>query len=1358
MNIFELIELICEDYRQQCKAGKRPRIEDHLAKVPDTARSQLFRNLLQLDIRSRRALEENPKSGDYIQRFPDYSKVIRQAFYESTLESFAQTDSTPSIAPTKEYHSTARRLGEYELGRKLGEGGFGIVYEARHVRRGDRVALKTLPRESVSIDGADEAADCKQRSGDRLLRFKREFRTLVDMHHPNLVGLHSLEADGDQWFFTMDLIQGVDFFDYVRPHGRLNEARLRAVVPQLVAGVSALHNQGIIHRDLKPSNVMVTNGGQVLILDFGLVAELEKRADTASIAHFAGTPVYAAPEQLWGDHSAASDWYAVGVMIYEALCGVRPFAETGVRVLDVKANQDPLPLPESKSLPEDLAELAIRLLNRDVTQRLDAIETAHALSGRVIVDRPRQIQSTGSLIGRESHLAQLHSALDSLRQTGHAQIVFVSGHSGEGKTSLVECFLDPLRTDRDVVVLSGRCYDRESVPFKAIDGVIDALCAYLRKLPESDAALLMPDDLAFLTQVFPVLQRVEVIARADTPNVGSLDRPQVLTRAFAALRLLLSRLAKRQPIVIFTDDLQWGDASSADALHAVLSGEDTPSILLIGTYRSDEAEQSRFLNRWSQLHGDHASGSPAEHIGLAPLTAEDCKRLMVDILKRDNAIIDQQAVKFYGRTDGNPYLLMELIRCFDLNADDSAALSLPDVLQRKLTRLPELASRLLEIIAVSGRAVAMQEVFGAAAAESIDAGIINHMRSENLVRLVGTDNDALLDTYHDTIREAVIEQLSQDDLRATHRALAVQIEQESGNDPTALYESLQTCSRLDRDEITAARSGDLAYHYEAAGNSTRALTYAVLAAESARRQFAFDVASEFYSMAQRHLDSASNRLRYRVAAGHGESLIQSGRFAEALTILQGTAKLTDDRIEKATVDMLRGNAIYRLGNLNESVRVYDDVLEYLGEPVPAPGLRFGLATLCEFGAWYARYLAPNLAFRRKRGADDRMRLYLKVSTATLLPLFFSDSPRCLHRLLALSNACVGYEDATIRMNRMYWDWYLCWLIGLHGGIAARWSKIKADLASVDATLTMNFLRWSALGWIRSGALAQSLDELNEADEILSTKVQDFWASAMTEYWISETQFRMGNLSDSGKLSRHAFETSLGAGQDRLAQQALATLTFACGGHLPFDELASCYRTNDEDVAGAIQIKLAESMWHLAYGRTTQAMHAVEGAHRLLKQTWMVTNPFTTAVLPMKARVLREHALALQKTDAASARKLLSRALRTARLALRCKRFFPSETAISHREYALCLDLRGRCRRALKHAQRSCHIAEQQGARYELAQSRLVVAELSQKLGLPAADKLLVEAKKGMGEFKHMLKNNAAMWKEISADVRRSSAN
>lgn len=304
--------------------------------------------------------------------------------------------------------------------------------------------------------------------------------------------MQTLEVDSDQWFFTMDLVDGVDFLKHVRPAGLLDEQRLRMSLAQLVEGIIALHEQGIVHRDLKPNNVLVDNQGRVVLLDFGLVAELQQptgRTVSLQSQHFAGTPRYAAPEQAAGTRNAAADWYALGVMIYEALTGEAPFTGSAVQLIVKKQTEDAPRLVARENTPRDLAELVDELLKREPAERPDAAAICHVLgidNDNVSHDSTDSRAPSSSargetfLVGREAQLAELESARQELLNSREPVVVFISGRSGEGKTSLVEKFLEPLRRDSSMLVLSGRCYDRESVPFKAIDCLIDALVAFLR--------------------------------------------------------------------------------------------------------------------------------------------------------------------------------------------------------------------------------------------------------------------------------------------------------------------------------------------------------------------------------------------------------------------------------------------------------------------------------------------------------------------------------------------------------------------------------------------------------------------------------------------------------------------------------------------------------------------------------------------------------------------------------------------------------------------------------------------------------------------------------------------------------------
>jgi serine/threonine protein kinase len=216
-----------------------------------------------------------------------------------------------------------RRIRDFELGPQLGAGSFGEVYAAFDRSRNARVALKRL----------------RQTTAQDLYRFKKEFRALADIFHPNVVTLHELFAEQNDWFIVMDLVEGPDIVRYVRTgelglavtqlapskdddtiamvatrgDDELDVDRARAAFVQLARGVHALHLANRLHRDLKPSNVLVGKGDCVKILDFGLVTELTDT--TGSLAQMVGTPAYMAPEQASGERvSAAADWYAVGAM------------------------------------------------------------------------------------------------------------------------------------------------------------------------------------------------------------------------------------------------------------------------------------------------------------------------------------------------------------------------------------------------------------------------------------------------------------------------------------------------------------------------------------------------------------------------------------------------------------------------------------------------------------------------------------------------------------------------------------------------------------------------------------------------------------------------------------------------------------------------------------------------------------------------------------------------------------------------------------------------------------------------------------------------------------------------------------
>src|SRR5689334_6460482 len=245
--------------------------------------------------------------------------------YRATMSSAAK--SVTSGDPSTEFAGTDR----FTIEHRLGAGGFGTVYQAYDREWKMRVALKVLRRNDPAF----------------LYRFKREFRSLAAVDHPNLVKLHELFSDGQHWFFTMELVNGTGFLEHVqsRKGKPCNLSLLRPALLQLARATVALHRLGKLHRDIKPSNVMVTHEGRVVLLDFGLVRErsFQRSEETAVV----GTPAYMSPEQMSGRAEDATDWYAMGVMLFQALTGSLPFTGEFFEMATKKLNS---PAPKASQL------------------------------------------------------------------------------------------------------------------------------------------------------------------------------------------------------------------------------------------------------------------------------------------------------------------------------------------------------------------------------------------------------------------------------------------------------------------------------------------------------------------------------------------------------------------------------------------------------------------------------------------------------------------------------------------------------------------------------------------------------------------------------------------------------------------------------------------------------------------------------------------------------------------------------------------------------------------------------------------------------------------------------------------------
>jgi len=914
------------------------------------------------------------------------------------------------VQPARDFVGTER----FTVIRPLGSGGMGVVYEA-HDRKMDKVvALKTLSRA--------EAA--------HIYRFKREFRTLADVSHPNLATLYELMTDGRNWFFTMELIKGVTFIQYVRPEigpqasvdadhtlhqprtyapksadsgadteifdssgvsfdsGRmpefdeallnlsfvLDEQRLRAALRQLAEGVNRLHEIGKLHRDIKPSNVLVTEEGRVVILDFGLVEDINPDLHETLLA---GTPDYMSPEQ--GAQSAiskASDWYSVGVMLYQALTGRLPFRGKFFEIMSRKQTRDPIqPREVNPNVPRDLNDLCVRLLRRDPESRPTGREVLRALGVRrsAFLQLATQSPAEDPFIGREKPIAELHDAFRATRE-GKTVVVYVHGNSGMGKTTMVRNFLDQLKeSDRATIVLQGRCYERESVPYKALDGVVDSLSRHLASLRRAKAEELMPQNRPALARVFPVMLQVDSIFDARSSRPETVDLFLLRRQAFAALRELLTKLAQQRPLVIYIDDLQWADDDSIFLLEDLFSPPDAPPLLLIGSFRTEDIEEQPFLKQLLIQAGTDT----VRELFIAPLAAAEAREMTRSLFRSANVTGDPFLESIVTESGGSPFLIEQLTHYGMMNERAATAgISLTTMLEQRLRQQPEGARQFLNVLAVARRPVNEAVALAAAGISNDSQPLLSALRAAQFVRSSGIEYG--IEVYHDRIGETLVSLLSEHERQQIHRRLAQAIEARGLDDPESLYED-----------------------YRGAGDTQRAAAHAEAAAKKAASALAFDRAALYYRRAIELRPDAANMVELKI--GLGDALANAGRPAEAAREFLNAAETTSGRRslelrQRAGAQLLMG------GHIQEGLAVFRAVLEAVGFRL-AKGPKRALLSLA-FRRMLIRVRGLNFIEREAESIPDSDLLRIDICWSVAAGLGVVDLIRgadfqSLHLLLAL---------------------------------------------------------------------------------------------------------------------------------------------------------------------------------------------------------------------------------------------------------------------------------------------------------------------------------------------------------------------
>ena len=796
----------------------------------------------------------------------------------------------------------------FEITRRLGSGGMGVVYEARDRVHGNVVALKTL------ADVEPEA----------LLRFKSEFRALQDVHHPNLVQLYELIQENGQWFFTMELVRGVSFLEYTRPGGEdpertetldrdaattdmsrhrkstfvsavarggstFDEGRLRRALADIATALSTLHAARKVHCDVKPSNVLV-NDERAVLIDFGILLDVGRAS--AGPVKVIGTPAFMSPEQAaMRKVGPAADWYALGGILYLALTGRVPFAGRTEDVLEMKQRSEP-PAPDAlvTGLPRDLVRLCVELLALDPASRPSGAEVVQRLQSAPSLSSVPPSLGSDRFVGRRVELELLRDAFTACEREGVA--VVLHGEAGIGKSALVTHFAAGLESRGSARVLTGRCDHRETVPFKALDEVFDALSRDLSASPAGEAADLLPPRADLLAQAFPTLRRIPSFERAALLTIP-LDARRTRDLVFAAARDLASRLAKSQPLCIIIDDLQWADADSLSLILELMRPPAPAAVLLVATLRTTPETSGRLEELTAELSGG------LRLMEITPLPHREALSLAAQLVGAPSAaaIIDE--------TGGHPLFIDALARC-QITPQDKSEPTLDDALWARAQSTSPAARNLLSFLSLTAEALS-QPVIASATGMTLEASMYAtaELRTLRLIRV----GDAGAQPYHDLVRRAVVLHLTPEESEARHAKLAEALEQHGAGQPETL-----------------------AIHFIGSGQRARAVAPALVAAEQAARAFAFDRSARLYALVLDLLSEGDTRRR-DLHVAHGQALANAGRGAEAAREFLAAAALATE----GALELRRHAAELYLtsGHIDEGLATLETVLGPMGMSMPS---------------------------------------------------------------------------------------------------------------------------------------------------------------------------------------------------------------------------------------------------------------------------------------------------------------------------------------------------------------------------------------------------------------------------------------
>ncbi|WP_224248806.1 trifunctional serine/threonine-protein kinase/ATP-binding protein/sensor histidine kinase [Hyalangium gracile] len=638
-------------------------------------------------------------------------------------------------------------------------------------------------------------------------RYRREFGVLQRLQDVRGVARpYACERIHERPVLLLERVQGESLSESVGQPFEL--PRFLRLAISLASTLAEVHSRNVIHKDIKPSNIILEPSGEARLIDFG-VATLQKveHLDAAPGHMIEGTLAYMSPEQTGRMNRAVdyrTDFYSLGVTLYELLAGKRPFqGRDALEWFHAHMAQTPTPPHElNPQVPPALSAIVMKLLAKTAEERYQSAEGLKAdlercreapeQDSRAVFtlgehDTPNRFQLQQRLYGRESQVAALLQGFERVVQTARPELFLVSGYSGIGKSSVVHELHKPV-VQRRSFFLHGK-FDQlqRDIPYATIAQALRGLVQQLLAGSDEEIARwrerlnqAWEGQGQLLVDLVPQLQ----VVSGPQPPVPEMSPNEAQHRFHRVVRQFLGVFATPEhPMVVFLDDLQWADLSSLRLIQQLLSQPETPPVLWIGAYRDNEVSPAHPLA--PVLEAVRKAGARITDIRLEPLTLAQTEQLVGDALVGAGPeVVRPLAALVHEKTGGNPFFLLQLMTTLHQdgllvreaagwrwNAEGVRAKdysdNVVDFMLHKLRQFPSATQDLLRLAACVGNVFSLPllgTLVGLGEAMEVEQGLEPALMEGMLVR-TGSEQYRFL---HDRIQQAAHSLSSETERKEVH--------------------------------------------------------------------------------------------------------------------------------------------------------------------------------------------------------------------------------------------------------------------------------------------------------------------------------------------------------------------------------------------------------------------------------------------------------------------------------------------------------------------------------------------------------------------------------------------------------------